>query len=258
MVKSLERDPREPDRAQKERLSRMITRVIAARFASQRERLRFQLSMHFPGRVAKAIQDPIDYDIVFGDGDEATQEIIAILLAGAQGGIQQTALETKLILNYGMVNVRTSKWARTYAYKLIKDLDAGSRQVVRSAITNFVNDPNYTMKDLIDVLEPEFSRGRAERIAVTEVTRAYSQGQQLAADTLREQWPGVKVIDRWYTNADDRVCPLCGHLDGAEVEHGEKFYDPEDDQYLDGYPPRHVNCRCWVNTTTRLEDDAAD
>lgn len=257
MVKSLERDPREPDRAQKERLSRMITRVIAARFASQRERLRFQLSMHFPGRVAKAIQDPIDYDIVFGDGDEAAQEIIAILLAGAQGGIQQTALETKLILDYGMVNVRASKWARTYAYKLIKDLDAGSRQVVRSAITNFVNDPNYTMKDLIDVLEPEFSRVRAERIAVTEVTRSYSQGQQMAGDALREQWPGVRIVDRWYTNADDRVCPLCGDLDGAEVEHGEKFYDPEDDTYLDGYPPRHVNCRCWMNTTTRI-DDATD
>lgn len=44
----------------------------------------------------------------------------------------------------------------------------------------------------------------------------------------------VKVtIERWVTEHDGKVCPICGPLDGTEWDAG------------DGpYPPAHINCRC--------------
>jgi hypothetical protein len=250
-VKMLSRDKREPERERKEKLSRMVARVVRRRLSKQLERLYFQLRMAYPQRGTKAIGDVIDFDALFEEDPEEAQELIAMILSGAQGGMDLVKLQTRLQLDYGLTNAEAASWARRYSYDLIKDLDKTTREIIKSAVTDFIKDPDYTMADLFDLLEPQFGRVRAERIAVTEVTRAYSQGQRMARETLKEQFPGVTIVDRWFTNNDDLVCPLCGPLDGEEREQGEVFYQPED-AYQDGYPPRHPNCRCWINTTTRL------
>ena len=250
-VKALPRDTKEPDYERKDKLGRSIARVVRRRLAKQLERLYFQLRMAYPQRGTKAIGDVIDFDALFEDDPEEAQELIAMILQGAQGGMDLVKLQTRLQLDYGLTNAEAATWARRYSYELIKDIDKTTRDVIRSAVTDFIKDPDYTMADLFDLLEPQFGRVRAERIAVTEVTRAYSQGQQMARETLKEQFPGVTVVDRWFTNNDDLVCPVCGPLDGEEREQGEVFYQPED-AYQDGYPPRHPNCRCWINTTTRV------
>jgi len=250
-LKALPRDTKEPDYERKDKLGRSIARVVRRRLAKQLERLYFQLRMAYPQRGTKAIGDVIDFDALFEDDPEEAQELIAMILQGAQGGMDLVKLQTRLQLDYGLTNAEAATWARRYSYELIKDIDKTTRDVIRSAVTDFIKDPDYTMADLFDLLEPQFGRVRAERIAVTEVTRAYSQGQRMARETLKEQFPGVTVVDRWFTNNDDLVCPVCGPLDGEERENGEQFYQPED-AYQDGYPPRHPNCRCWINTTTRI------
>jgi hypothetical protein len=57
----------------------------------------------------------------------------------------------------------------------------------------------------------------------------------------------VRVTKRWYTNEDDRVCPVCD-LDETdrEVEMDEDFSNG-----FDG-PPAHPSCRCWLDVGTRL------
>jgi hypothetical protein len=103
----------------------------------------------------------------------------------------------------------------------------------------------------MDMLQPALSQERALRIAVTETTRAYSKGNQIGAEQLKQEHPDVLVTVVWYTNNDDRVCELCGPLHDTEVEQGAGFYDPEP-PYADGFPPRHVNCRCWISYRTRI------
>jgi hypothetical protein len=73
---------------------------------------------------------------------------------------------------------------------------------------------------------------RAEMIAVTEVTRAASQGEQAIARELARA--GIVMTPIWNTNQDDIVCPLCGPKNGKEIEDGQ-------------FPPRHPRCRCWVS-----------
>jgi hypothetical protein len=50
----------------------------------------------------------------------------------------------------------------------------------------------------------------------------------------------------WFTNNDDRVCDICGPMEGEEVASDESFSSGDD------APPAHVNCRCWVDYNTNL------
>ena len=79
-----------------------------------------------------------------------------------------------------------------------------------------------------------FSEDRARMIAVTEVTRAFAEGNMAA-------WRESGVIERrrWNTNNDELVCPICGPRHNMVVDMGASF-DGIDN------PPAHPRCRCWV------------
>lgn len=82
-------------------------------------------------------------------------------------------------------------------------------------------------------------RYRTETIARTEILRASHEGR-------RESWSQgieegfISVTDQkvWSTNMDGRECDICGPLDGSRVLITDDF--PE------GEPPIHPNCRCDV------------
>jgi len=57
------------------------------------------------------------------------------------------------------------------------------------------------------------------------------------------------VIKQWWTNNDDRVCPICGPLHEEVVDIDENFVSLGVEYQQ---PPAHVFCRCWMNTTTRI------
>jgi SPP1 gp7 family putative phage head morphogenesis protein len=68
---------------------------------------------------------------------------------------------------------------------------------------------------------------RMETIARTEVLRAHNQGRIKFHDQV-----GVRKLE-WMTMLDERVCPVCGPLDGKVFETGK--FPPQ---------PAHPNCRC--------------
>jgi len=94
---------------------------------------------------------------------------------------------------------------------------------------------------------------RAEMVARTEAFR-------IANDSTKQTWKesGVVKSMRWYTAEDERVCPLCGPLDGKIVSIDQNFFDKgdtvqgSDGSTLDvsyddvGAPPLHPDCRCYV------------
>lgn len=85
---------------------------------------------------------------------------------------------------------------------------------------------------------------RAHAIAVTEITRALSISENVAAALALEM--GYMLKSHWITEEDDRVCPECSPLHNmTESAWSLKF--PEG-------PPAHVFCRCrrrWVITHVR-------
>ncbi|KPL90765.1 phage portal protein [Herpetosiphon geysericola] len=134
-------------------------------------------------------------------------------------------------------------WATTYTAQLIKGLTSTTRDLVEKAITQYRATPGMTRADLERLLDPAFGAKRAEMIAITETTRAASQSQSQYKKILRDAGLNFTRVNR--TNADDRVCAICGPLHNKS----EKDWPT-----LDG-PPWHPRCRCAV--TLELEEGSA-
>ena len=117
------------------------------------------------------------------------------------------------------------------AYELAWDLNETSQQMMIEALQRFMQTPGMTMGDLREGLANIYGEERANRIAVTEVTRAYVQGAHIGAEQLRST--GWDVREIWRTSNDDLVCEICGPLNNADVTNGDR-------------PPAHPNCRCAV------------
>jgi HK97 family phage portal protein len=94
---------------------------------------------------------------------------------------------------------------------------------------------------------------RALQVARTETFRVANYATQ-------EAWrqSGAVNAQRWYTAADERVCPYCAPMHGKVIGIDEDFFKKGDTvqgddgsaikvDYSDvGAPPLHVSCRCYI------------
>lgn len=94
---------------------------------------------------------------------------------------------------------------------------------------------------------------RAMQVARTETFR-------VANESTRTAWKQSGVVKslKWYTAADERVCPWCEPMNGKTIGIDESFYQKGDTvQGSDGQtmtvdydnvqaPPLHVSCRCYI------------
>ncbi len=158
----------------------------------------------------------------------------------ATGQALTLGTEVQVQFDPAVVNGVAADWARNYTYSLVKNLTATTRKVIADATSQFVQTPGMAMRDLEALLDPAFGPVRAEMIAVTETTRAYSAATTHYQEMLAGE--GVEMDQMWRVSRDERVCPICGPLDGRpESEWSERF---------PGGPPAHVRCRCHL--TLRL------
>jgi hypothetical protein len=250
------RDKREPGRREKQLLTDKIYSAIRKHMGRIRDRLKQRVGIK--SEIGNLIDDVVDWE-----DPEFIRELIKLLQVAGIGGISLFKDKIGVGFDFTLVNAEVAKWASTYAFDLAKDISKTTAEALKKSVEAFIATPGYSMGDIVkDLLDNGLSalgeqsiEQRAWNIATTEVTRAYAQGQQQGADALAEAYPDVRIIKRWYTNNDDKVCEfLCEPLDGKEVAEDENFYEPESD-YEDGNPPRHVNCRCWMDYTTKITDD---
>lgn len=130
---------------------------------------------------------------------------------------------------------RAFRWARVYAGDLVRGITRTSQRVVGDAVSTYISTPGLSLSDLKDMLSTTFGPSRAQTIAVTEFTRAHFEGTREAADEIRRV--GFEMVGIWRTAVDDRVCPICGPLEGLREVSGT----------WGGYrPPAHPNCRCDI------------
>lgn len=84
-------------------------------------------------------------------------------------------------------------------------------------------------------------RTRAETISITEMAYAYNYGQQAYMEQCVKDGLIGGAQKKWMTALDERVCAVCGKLDGEVTE--------MDTPFSAGVlvPPAHPRCRCAVN-----------
>ena len=181
---------------------------------------------------------PSDYDDIWDDAFWAAE---AARLRAAMSPLLQAAalIAAKNAIASGvawdLVNEAVLAWVKAYTQTVVEQITKTTAEGLAEALAAWI-EQGGTMDDLIASLEPIFGATRAERIAVTETTRAYAEGNAAA-------WKagGVERV-RWFTVVDELVCDICGglHETVASIEDG---FDYEDGP---GMPPGHVACRCYI------------
>ena len=153
-------------------------------------------------------------------------------------------LGKKGVLDFlGELTSSSLRWARRHALLLVADITDTSRKFVRQVIDEYFANPEMTIRELTALLEPRFGQITAEMIAVTETTRAYHEGVTQTANEIRRA--GFQMIGIWLTAVDDRVCEICGPLEGAKETYpgSNQWPHPDGMTYT---PPAHPRCRCDV------------
>lgn len=122
-------------------------------------------------------------------------------------------------------------------FELLKDISAdASQQISKILADGYVNGlSSLTIAREMAASVDSISAVRAERIARTEIVRAYAEGTLDMFEALGI--PGVTAKVEFMTMGDNLVCPRCMVLN-------EKVFTVEEAR---GKIPVHPNCRCdWL------------
>ena len=169
--------------------------------------------------------------------DASNEAVMVTLLAGASSGADLLPTEVAGIVNWNVFNSAAIEYLNSYNLTILQGVSETTRKQVTQAIQQWIQ-AGQPLSNLETTLTPIFGESRAAQIAATEVTRIYAEGNQMA-------WmsSGVVTHNRWMTARDERVCPICGPLDGQVTGLGENGFGAVGGLSA---PPAHVGCRCWL------------
>ena len=169
------------------------------------------------------------------DRDNRIWALLLLALVGAAtASTMQRAAALGVELSIDAVNRAASQWASSYSFTQVRGINETTARAISDAVNAYTSNPTMTVDDVARLLEPTFGPARANMIATTEVTRAYSQAATITQEQMAAQ--GVQTTTQWVTWRDDRVCPICAPLHNRFDYQAEFPYGP----------PAHVSCRCWL------------
>jgi hypothetical protein len=217
-----------PDIPNREQLERLLGRELGKLQQAQMTRL-LEL-MGDPPRLDKV---PPDFWATMGE------ELLAVLRPFLSKLYLNQAAEylagQSIGVDWALVNTSALNWANRYAYDLVTGITANTQAALQAAVSGYFQN-GQTIGQLQEMISPLFGPVRAEMIAVTEVTRAASQGELDIVKQIVKDNPSIQAVAVWQTNNDDKVCPVCGPRNHKEQGNG-----------WDEPPPAHPRCRCWLN-----------
>jgi hypothetical protein len=141
-------------------------------------------------------------------------------------------------VDWALVNQGAVDWSSRYAFDLVRGITDRTRAGLSDAVGAYYRD-GLTIGDLEGMISQYFGPVRAEMIAVTEVTRAATEGERAVVREIERDNSSIQMVPVWQTNADDLVCEICGPRHDQEIT--DEFY-----------PPAHPRCRCWTNHEMRV------
>jgi hypothetical protein len=173
-------------------------------------------------------------------GDESKEAIAAMVEHSFSGDFTVDELSRAIRPTVGLN--KTQAKANLNYYKHIKE----------SLLENNLNMKEKTAekraRDAAQKYAAKQHRQRAFTIATTEMAFAYNKGADEGMKQAQEQSLIGKVKKVWSTAADERVCEICGGLEGKEIDMGGDFEFKGYSLYSGQKqtPPAHPRCRCAV------------
>lgn len=186
--------------------------------------------------ISKYLGDPPDINNVPEEvWEEVGTELRPFFMTNGEKIAVETAqrmmTETAIEVEWDLVNEAAVNWSRQHSFDLVKEIVDFRRGKLQEAVSSYFED-GLTIGELRERIGVYYSPVRAESIAITEVTRANSEGSQIVVGELRKQ--GIEMVPFWQTNNDAIVkeCPICWPRHNKPIEDGV-------------FPPGHPRCRCW-------------
>lgn len=174
-------------------------------------------------------------------------------LDGGEGAARALVELGGMGVDWGLVNQDVQRWARAHAAETARGITETTRRFLQDAMADWI-ESGQPLDAFLDAVRPTLGSFRTQMIAVTEVTRAFAEGNRAA-------WRASGVVTelRWRTAQDERVCPVCGPLEGRTVGIDERFdasLRATHPDALEGIkpfeiPPAHARCRCYLQPVVR-------
>ena len=150
-------------------------------------------------------------------------------------------------IRFDLANPRAVRYLEDRGARLVSNVDATTRDYIKTVVTEGA-DKGWSYNQMAKAITDRYSEfavgrpqkhidSRAHLIAVTEVGEAYSHGNHLVGESLRDA--GITMEKKWDTTGDPRVCEICAANEAAD-------WIPFDAPYPSGdaRPLAHPGCRC--------------
>lgn len=134
-------------------------------------------------------------------------------------------------------HLKSNQWVQSRAAQVAEQHVRKTRETLRQQQQEWQaqESPNQQRRSARDSVRTQFEPSRAENVAASETTAATSAG----AETGVRERDAVSQSDRWRTEEDGRVCPVCSPLNGSTRRRWSRFFPSG--------PPAHPRCRCWID-----------
>jgi len=189
--------------------------------------------------LMRLLGDPPDINKVpesyWNNGGKGIRKAIAAVLEDIYL-VQSFALieQVNLQVDWMLVNQHAIDWAARWGMQKATELTGRTRNMVIDLVTKYYQQ-DWDIDELTRRIAVFYAPERARSVAITETTNAAVQSQIQLADDIRKIY-GVDFEETYRVGEYDRVCAICAPLDGKPTREV-------------GYPPRHVNCACYVEYT---------
>lgn len=225
----LDPDDEEADRKIRESVEARAARQLAAALSTV-------LENGTPQDATDVAGLPWALDRAVREGRTVRDAVERMMLESADLGVSAAVTQLERVgigFDYTLANIAARDAAQAHVGRLIGQISDHTRRGVQQAVSRWVENGEPLPK-LVKDLRPLFGRSRAQLIAATEVTTAYTEGNLAAwreagfgQGAPREKPPkhpgcrctlSIRVNDDgsadyvWLAGVDERTCPACGRL----------------------------------------------
>jgi len=169
------------------------------------------------------------------------------LFGALAGAAEMPPVAVVLGIQFGLQNPRAVDYISRVGAALVTKIDETTRDYIRTVITTGVRE-GQSYNEIAKAITSRYSEfavgrpqlhidSRAHLVAVTEVGQAYSEGNHIVGETLRDA--GLKMEKRWLVMGDERTWPVCMGNEGVG-------WISFDQMFPSGHmrPLAHPACRC--------------
>jgi len=153
----------------------------------------------------------------------------------AEEAIDAYSASLGVYMDQGEIAAMLRSWTQEYTTGIITRIGEHTADVLQQILEDVQSGDlsrDQAAAEIQSRLRAVVGEPRAQRIAVTEITRAINHSARVYEESMRRL--GVDVVRYWVTAEDEKVCPICGPK-----------YEKEIPNETDGMePPAHPNCRC--------------